>query len=48
MEAKIVENISAKVLYKNWTYTLLRIEVLTGVYHWILCSRCYEKGGANL
>ena len=47
-EAKIVENISAKELYNNWTYVQLRGEVLTGVYHWILCSRCYEQGGANL
>ena len=42
-EAKIVENITAKVLYNNWTYTQLRIEAQTGVYHWILCSRCFEQ-----
>ena len=42
-EAKIVETITAKVLYNNWTYTQLRIEAQTGVYHWILCSRCYER-----
>ncbi len=42
-EAKIAENIFAKVLYNNWTFTQLRIEAPTGVYHWILCSRCFER-----
>ena len=47
-EAKIAENISAKVLYNNWTYVQLRGEVPIKIQPKILCSRCYEQGGANL
>ena len=37
-EAKIVENISAKELYNNWTYVQLRGEVLNKMYCPRLCA----------
>ena len=37
-EAKIAENISAKVLYNNWTYTLLRIEAPNKMYNPRYCA----------
>lgn len=37
-EAKIVENISAKVLYNNWTYMQLRGEALNKMYNPRYCA----------
>ena len=48
-EAKIVENIFAKELYKNWTYVQLRSEAPNKMYSPRYCAAdVTSKDGAKL